>query len=50
MLIYCEERIFKTGFGIFVVAPFLGVLERSLIQNILGGELVDKFNRLPNPS
>jgi len=28
---------------------FLGVLEQPLIQNILGGELDDKFNRLPNP-
>jgi len=27
---------------------FLGVSEYSLIQNILGGELDDKFNRLPN--
>jgi len=47
--IFSLYLLYNPRFGIFIVAPFLGVLERSLIQNILGGELDDKFNRLPNP-
>jgi len=43
-----REKDFNPDSAFSLLLLSLGVLERSLIQNILGGQL-DKFNRLPNP-